>query len=56
MTKNARRWLKPVGFLDPHLFSEQCITENASYIVKYITTGLLAQGDNHYILVPYNQK
>lgn len=39
-----------------HVVSEQTINQDASYVVKYITTGLLAQHDKDYILVPYNQK
>ena len=56
MIKNAQQLKEPVGFLDPHVVSEQTINQDASYVVKYITTGLLAQGDKDYILVPYNQK
>ena len=56
MMKNARGCREPVGFLNPHVVSEQTITQDASYVVKYITAGLHAQDDKDYILVPYNQK
>ena len=56
MIKNARQLKEPVGFLDPHLVSEQTILADASYVEKYITTGLLAQNDTEYVMVPYNQK
>ena len=53
---NARRLKEPVGFLDPHVVSEQTIIADASYVEKYITTGLLAQDGTEYVMVPYNQK
>ena len=56
MKKNALRLKEPVGFLDPHLVSEQTIKADTSYVEKYITTGLLAQNGMDYIMVPYNQK
>ena len=49
-------WSEPVGFLDPHVVSKQTINQDASFVEKYITTGLLAQDDKDYIVVPYNQK
>ena len=56
MMKNARECGEPVGFLDPHVVTEQTIKQDASYVEKYITTGLLAQNNKDYIMVPYNQK
>ena len=54
MMKNARGCGEPVGFLDPHVVSEQTINQDASYVVKYIMAGSLAHDDKDYILVPYN--
>ena len=56
MMKTARHLNEPVGFLDPHVVSEQTTIADVSYVEKYITTGLLAQDDTDYIMVPYNQK
>ena len=56
MMQNARQLQELVGFLDPHVVSEQTIKANASYVVKYIVKGLLDQDDKDYIIVPYNQK
>ena len=56
MMENARGWREPVGFLDPHVVSEQTINEDTSCVVKYITAGLLAQDGTYYIMVPYNQQ
>ena len=55
MMKIARQLKEPVGFLDPHVVSEQTILADASYVEKYITTALLAQNNTKYIMVPYNQ-
>nr|CCI55307.1 PH01B001I13.3 [Phyllostachys edulis] len=55
-TRWGMGWQEPVGFLDPHVVSEQTINQDASYVEKYITMGLLAQDDKDYILVSYNQK
>ena len=43
-----------MGFLDPQLISKQCITQDASYVEKYIARRLLTHRDKDYILVPYN--
>ena len=55
MIKNARQLKEPVGFLDPHVVSEQTIKQDASYVEKYITKALLRQQNMKYILVPYNE-
>ena len=56
MMQNARGWREPVGFLDPHVVSEQTLRADASYVMKYIAKGLLDQDDKDHIMVPYNQK
>ena len=55
MMKNARGWREPVGFLDPHVVSEQTIQQDIKFVERYITVGLLAQDDKDNIMVPYNQ-
>ena len=44
-----------VGFLDPHLVSEQCINDNATFVEEYMTTFLLDHREKDFILLPYNQ-
>ena len=53
MISEAELRNSPVGFLDPHMVSNQTIKENAKFVDDYITTSLLAHRD--YIVVPYNQ-
>lgn len=55
MIQQVRQSRRPVGFLDPHLVSEQSINADASFVQGYITRGLIAHTDKEYVMVPFNQ-
>ena len=56
MMTNARRSGEPVGFLDPHVVSEQTIEADASYVEDYVADSLLTHRNKQFILLPYNQE
>ena len=55
MMKNARQRREPVGYLDPHVVSEQTIKANAIFVENYVIDFFLARRNKEYILLPYNR-
>lgn len=56
MICEAERRKSPVGFLDPHVVSEQSITANATFVENYVIDFFMAHRNKEFILLPYNQK
>lgn len=56
MMSEAERRNSLVGFLDPHVVSEQTIKANAMFVEDYVIEFFLARRNNEYIFLPYNQK
>lgn len=56
MMLEAERRNSPVGYLDPHVVSEQTIKANAIFVENYVIDFFLARRNKEYILLPYNQE
>ena len=56
MISEAERRNSPVGFLDPHIVSEQSITADATFVENYLIDFFMARRNKEFYLVPYNQK
>ena len=55
MISEAELRNSPVGFLDPHVVSDQTFKENAKFVEDYMTDSLLAHRNKEFILLPNNQ-